>query len=60
MDVIIKDGCHVRLNPDGTHGKLFELRVGQPGWHFEAALLNREEALKLIRELDTFVSKVKK
>lgn len=54
-DKTINRDCVVRRNPDGTFGAHLELRVGEPGWHRNAALLRPEDALKLRAELTAFI-----
>lgn len=55
MDIEINRDCVVRKNPDGTYGERFELRVGEPNWHRNAALLTEAEARALYAELVEFL-----
>lgn len=55
MDIEINRDCVVRKKADGTHGDRFELRVGEPNWHRNAALLTKGEAMKLRAELAAFL-----
>lgn len=54
-DIEIGRDCCVRRNADGTHGKTLNLRVGEPGWHRNAAHLTTAEAKALRAELDAFI-----
>ncbi len=54
-DHTINRDCVVRRNPDGTFGEQFELRVGEPGWHRNAALLDPKAAWELRRQLDAYL-----
>jgi len=54
VDVDIARDCVVRKTTQG-HGKRFELRVGDPGWHKNATLLDRQQARRLRDELNEFL-----
>lgn len=58
-DVEICESCVVRkpepFSRPVRRWEWFEIRVGDPGWHRNAALLNKEQAIRLRRELDLFI-----
>ena len=54
-DIIINDECNVRRPANDTYEATLEMRVGDLGWHRNAASLTRPQAEALRAELDAFI-----